>query len=116
VGKFVGAAHHEVFKGVVVAVGKGEGGVIGRAPVLVQLALGQDLDLKGGGEQLEQGFLNGGEIAPGDDVPLEAGGGIEDELRVGKAQRSGVVEPRVDRGGGHLLFQETENFHPDIRG
>ena len=56
----------------------------------------------------------GGQIAGDDDVPLEGGGGVEDELVLLQSHGHRVVKPGVDGGGGHLPLQQGQYFFPDI--
>ena len=113
-GKFVGGAHHEALKGVLLR--SRDQIVFFRLLVSVKLPLGEHSHLKFGGEQLPQGILDGGKIPAGDDIPFEGGGGVEDEAVPLQFHRSGVVKPGVDGGGGHLVLHQGQYFGPDISG
>ena len=113
-GKFVGGAHHEALKGVLLR--SRDQIVFFRLLVSVKLPLGEHSHLKFGGEQLPQGVLDGGQIPAGDDIPFEGGGGVEDEAVPLQFHRSGVVKPGVDGGGGHLVLHQGQYLGPDISG
>ena len=117
VGKFIGRAHDEALKGIVLGAGH-EGAVVhrlGGLGELLQLALAQDHHVKFGGKELVEGLFDGGKIAGEDDVPLEIGGCVEDEAVGVQGDGLGVVEPGVDGGGGHVRLHEGEYFSPDVR-
>ena len=114
VGKFVGGAHHEALEGVLL--GAGEEIVLLRLAVLVQLPLGEHHHVHVAGEQLPQGGLDLPHVAGGDDVPLEAGGRVEDETVVLQGDSGGVVKPGVDGGGGHIRLHQSDDLGPDIGG
>ena len=113
VGEFVGRAHHEPLKGVLL--GARQKDIVGffLAEVL-QLALSQDYHLEVGGEELVERLLDHGQIAGHDDVPLEVGGGVEHKPVGVQRHGGGVVKPGVDRGGGHIPLHEGEHLGPDI--
>ena len=115
VGEFVGGAHHEALEGVLL--GAGEEVIFLRLLlVLVQLPLGEDGHVHVTGKQLPQSGLNLGDIAGGDDVPLEAGRGVEDEAVILQRHSSGVVKPSIDGGGGHVGLHQADHLGPYICG
>ena len=114
VGELVGGAHHEALEGVLL--GAGEEVVLLRLAVLVQLPLGEDHHIHVAGEQLPQGGLDLPGVPGGDDIPLEAGGGVEDEPVVLQGDGGGVVKPGVDGGGGHIGLHQSDDLGPDIGG
>ena len=115
VGKFVGGAHHEALEGVLL--GAGEEVVFFRLLlILIQFSLGKNSHLHITGEQVPQGGLDFGDIAGGDDVPLEAGGRVEDEAVVLQGDGGGVVEPGIDGGGSHIGLHQSDDLGPDIGG
>ena len=115
VGEFVGGAHHEALKGIVLGAGE-EGAVhgLGGLGEVVQLPFAQDLHLEVGGKELVKGLLDIGDIALADDVPLEVGGRVDDEAVLLQGHGGAVVKPGVDRRGGHVRFHEGENLGPYV--
>ena len=61
-----------------------------------------------------QGLLYGGDIAGGNDVPLEVGWGMEHEPVFLQGDGGGIVKPGVDGGGGHVRFHQREYLGQDI--
>ena len=114
-GKLIGGAHHEPLEGVLLCP-REEIIFLGGLLVLIQLPLGEHSHLKFGGEQLPQGILDLGDVPGGNDIPLEPGGGVEDEAVILQSHGSGVVKPGVDGGGGHLRLHEGQNLCPDVSG
>ena len=115
VSKFVGGAHHEALEGVLL--GAGEEVVFFRLLlILIQFSLGKNSHLHITGEQVPQGGLDFGDIAGGDDVPLEAGGGVEDEAVILQRHGGGVVKPGIDGGGGHVGLHQADHLGPYICG
>ena len=113
VGEFVGRAHHEPLKGVLL--GARQKDIVGffLAEVL-QLALSQDYHLEVGGEELVERLLDHGQIAGHNDVPLEVGGGVEHKPVGVQRHGGGVVKPGVDLGGRHIKKKKREHLGPDI--
>ena len=62
-----------------------------------------------------EGLLNGGEIAGGNDVPLETGGRVDG--KAGFVQRDGdrIVKPGVNGGFGHLISHQGDYLIPHFR-
>ena len=114
VGELVGGAHHEPLKGIVL--GAGEKIALDGLLVAVQLPLGEDGHVEIGGEQLIQSLLDELDVPGGDDVPLEAGGGVDDKAVLLQGHRGHVVEPGMDGGGGHLRLHQLHQLGPYIGG
>ena len=112
VGKFIGGAHHETVEGIVLAAGQEAG--IDLAMVLLLIRLVHHLDLKVVGEEFPQGFLDGGDIAGGDDSTLELGRGAENKGIFIQGHGGGVAEPCLDGGGGHISLHQGEDLGPDL--
>ena len=61
----------------------------------VQLSLGEDGDLEVGGKQLVEGVLNGQNVAGGNNVPFQFGGGIQNKAVLLQSDGLGVVKPGI---------------------
>ena len=115
VGKFVGGAHHEPLKGVFLRPRK-KIVLLGVLLKAGQLVLGQDDHFKLCGKQLVERVLDQREVAGDDDVPLQAGGTVQDKTRLLQTDGGGVVEPGVPGGGCHVRLHQGGHLFPHFGG
>ena len=115
VGKFVGGAHHEPLKGVFLRPRK-KIVLLGVLLKAGQLVLGQDDHFKLCGKQLVERVLDQREVAGDDDVPLQAGGAVQDKTRLLQTDGGGVVEPGVPGGGCHVRLHQGGHLFPHFGG
>ena len=114
VGELVGGAHYKAVEGILLRPRK-EYPLLGRLLESALLVLRQDGHLKVGGEQLVKGVLDRGEIAGGDDIPLEAGGRVEHKAALLQGHRLSVVKPGIQGGRGHFSSHQSLHFFPYFR-
>jgi hypothetical protein len=116
VGKLVGRAHHKALEGIFLGAGQEIVVFFLTGPALLHFAGAQHQYVEFGGEQLVQGLFHRAQIAGGDDVLFEVGGGIEHKAVLLQSDRFGVVKPGVDGGGGHIRLHQGEHTCPDVCG